>query len=84
MSAAEAEAVFRALEQELVVQRARRAAAASRGALPSSTKWLLLMLALFLLLGVILGGFWLATSHLRAGDLGVPAKQSVPTSVPKK
>lgn len=81
MSRDEAEAMIKAMEQELVMQRAKRAATESSES-GSSTKWLMLLFALFLLLGILVAGFWYTNSQL-AGAKPTPGQKS-PTTTPKK
>lgn len=81
MSRDEAEAMIKAMEQELVMQRAQRAATES-GSSGSGTKWLMLLFALFLLLGILVAGFWYVNSQ-RAGAKPNPAAKP-PATAPKK
>lgn len=84
LSPAEAEAIFEAMEHELLLQRARRTAGERPyGAAPG--KWVLLVGSMFLLLGVMLAGFWHLNAQLRSVEAaGAAIRPPAPTSVTPK
>jgi len=84
LSPAEAEAIFEAMEHELLLQRARRTASERPyGTAPG--KWVLLVGSMFLLLGVMLAGFWHLNAQLRSVEAaGAPLRKTSPTSVTQK
>lgn len=81
MSRDEAEAMIKAMEQELVVQRAKREIEEGQ---PKSGRWLAFMGVLFLVMAIFLYGVW-KTNQVRgeSKEFGAP-KSKPPTVTPKK
>lgn len=80
MSRAEAEAVIKSMEQELVVQRVRRQNEDSH---PGNGRWLALIGVLFLVLAIFLYGVW-KTNQAREEARQNPAGKPSPTLTPPK
>ncbi len=76
MPRADAEAMIKLMDQELAMQRAKRAVGSENE--HHTGRWLALLFVIFVLLGAVAWGFW------KLNEIKPPPKGPTPTTAPRK